>query len=295
MGIVAGHIIEIVLRVVDGLIRAPFDDESWGLLHGLVLVQSESLNPRNVGVRHWQSRPGVSRKTVTRCERQEEIVALGVAGGRERDSAQRAGAEGVGRVIVFEKLDVRTKLEAHVTVRGEPDAGQDAGGAHSDGNPVRPWESVEAAHGVGHQVRHKQAREPPKRKAVGAGAGALLDGMNGALNLANVAVRRDNVDNDGQEGRTDARKLMVTVHVGDGQAAGLVQGDDTAEHAHDGGFGAVADGVCGAKTDAARDGVEERNPLYKEKIHTERDNPMVFKYGGGDGFGHKGGCPGGGR
>lgn len=61
-----------------------------------------------------------------------------------------------------------------------------------------------------------------EREAVHTSAKSLLDGANGALNLAHVTVSRDNVHGDGVNVFTDALKFVISVNVADVETAGLV-------------------------------------------------------------------------
>jgi hypothetical protein len=115
------------------------------------------------------------------------------------------------------------------------------------------------------------------------GAEALFNRAYGALDLANMAVRRDDVQFGWSKVNTDAFEFIVSVKVTDAQTAGSVQSEDGSEFREDGLVGAVCNRCHGAKTDAAGNGVEESDTLHKKEIGAQRDVAVVQCDGRGEG------------
>ena len=80
-----------------------------------------------------------------------------------------------------------------------------------------------------------------------------------------MAISGNDVEGDGENRRSDALELVVTVYIAYGEAARGVPGDRGAQLAQYGGLGTVRYGDGGTETDAAGDGVEKREPLDKKK------------------------------
>ena len=89
---VVGVIVEIVDGGVDGLIMSPFNNEAGGLDEGLALFFGKGLNPGDGSVSHRDLGPVMTGNFVACGQRQEEVIALCVAGGREGNGAEGAGA-----------------------------------------------------------------------------------------------------------------------------------------------------------------------------------------------------------
>ena len=91
---------------VDGVIVAPFDDQTAVLQHGLAVSEGEGMDARDGRVGHGKGCPVVTGNTIAGGEGQEIIVSLRVAGRCEGDGAKGARAERVSGVVVLENLDV---------------------------------------------------------------------------------------------------------------------------------------------------------------------------------------------
>ena len=77
------------------------------------------------------------------------------------------------------------------------------------------------------------------------GTQALLDGADGALDFADVAVGSDDVDGNGVDVGADAVELVVSMEAGDLKTASLVTGKITAKFGEDGAPGPVRDASDG--------------------------------------------------
>ena len=126
------------------MIGTPFNNEAPLLNEWLVILESEGVNPSDGGLGHGQLRPGVSGDTGAGREGHKVIIALCVSRGTEGDGSERASTRGVGRGIIFENLDVRSKFESHGVKIGLRSARNEGIGTHVVGNAVLPGKLVEA-------------------------------------------------------------------------------------------------------------------------------------------------------
>ena len=99
--------------------------------------------------------------------------------------------------------------------------------------------------------------EATEREAVDTGAEALLDRANTALNLANMAIGRDDVHRDRADVLANTVKFIVGVDVANVEASRTVQVEGSGDFDEDGFVGVVGYGADGAETDAEGNGVEE--------------------------------------
>jgi hypothetical protein len=74
-------------------------------------VFGEGFDPGNRLVGNGKKRPLVARNASTGGKRKEIVVPGGVAGWGQGDGAERTGLGCVGRMVVFENLDVGTEFE----------------------------------------------------------------------------------------------------------------------------------------------------------------------------------------
>ena len=268
---------QIILVVIDEMTGAPFDNETPSLDKGLSFVLGERFNASDASIGDWNDSPLVTRNACTGSKRKEIIVAGGVAGWRERDSAKRAGLRGIGRVRWFKNLYILAKLNAHTVVirgRGASDDRERAGIAR---DAVAPRKLVETAHGVGNDVNDEQLGNALEWKPVNGGTEAFLDSFDRTFHFANMAVRRNNVHVDGPDLLLDALKFLVGVDVNDGETAGAVEVDDEVHFAKNRVVGPIRYRGNRSKTDGTGDRVEEWMSLNKEKINAKRDLAVVFE------------------
>lgn len=157
--------------------------------------------------------------------------------------------------MIVENLCVAAEFNAHVRVVRAGLTGDNGGRTETGGDAMMPWEKVEATDNVDDKTTGKKFGQAAVREAVDAGTEVLFDGSDGAFDLADVTVRRNDVEMDGEHGKTSAFKFGVGVYVTDEETTGSVQGNDGAQFGEDGVAGAVGDGRNCAETDVSRDGV----------------------------------------
>jgi hypothetical protein len=100
-------------------------------------------------------------------------------------------------------------------------------------------EHVEAADDIRHHVHNQERGKPFEREAMNAGTQPLLDGADGALDFADVAVSGDYVEVNWLECTAEALKLTVGMNVDDSETAAGVHLDNVGDCGEDGGVFAV--------------------------------------------------------
>jgi hypothetical protein len=113
-----GDKVGIVCISIDVLIVTPFNNKTTLLDERLTIGEREGLDAGNGGIRNGNFGPSVTRDTSTGGQREKEIIALGVAGGHERNRTKRARARSIGRIAVLEDLDIRAQLQTHACIVG---------------------------------------------------------------------------------------------------------------------------------------------------------------------------------
>ena len=129
----------------------------------MALVFGKGLDPRNSGVGHGNFGPVVAGDLVAGGQREEEIVALCVASGGERDGAEGARAQRVRRIMVLEDLDVGAEFHTEITELGSANTGDNGSGTEGIGDAILPWEGVETVRDMSHHVDDKKLRQALKR------------------------------------------------------------------------------------------------------------------------------------
>ena len=235
--------------------------------------------------------PLVARNARASGEGQKIVVSVCVASRCECNGAKGTRLGSVGRVRRFEDLDVLTKFDTHVVVVRRRGTGNERKRTGIRRNTVGPRKLVEAPDRVRDNAHNKKLRNALERQAVDGGAESLFDSLDGPLDFADVTIGRDNVHVDQVDIFPDAFKFVVGVNVNDNKTAGAAKVDHKVELAKDGAVRSVRDGSDGTKTDVPQNGMKERVPLSKEKIHAERDPLMVCKDTWRNGNGVVGGDP----
>jgi len=112
-GVGRGLKIGVIFGVIDGVIGAPFNDESSGLEERLTIVEGKGVDPGNGGVGDGKFGPTMAGDTSTGGKREEIKRSMGTAGGTDGDRTHGACVWGVGRVMVVKNLGVCAKFDAH--------------------------------------------------------------------------------------------------------------------------------------------------------------------------------------
>ena len=136
------RVVAVVFVIGDWMIGTPLDHEAVLLDEGLIVFNAEGFNPGNGCVGHRERCPLVARDASSSREGHKIIVALGVASGVEGNGAHGPCLGGVGRVVVFEHLDVGAELKFHVIIVGVRAARDERLRAEVFGNAVAPGKLV---------------------------------------------------------------------------------------------------------------------------------------------------------
>ena len=78
----------VALGFIDWVVGPPFDDKTALLNEGLIVLESKGFNPSNRRIGHGKRGPLVARNPRPSGEGHEIIVALGVAGGVQRNGPE---------------------------------------------------------------------------------------------------------------------------------------------------------------------------------------------------------------
>lgn len=274
-------VIWVILGVVDRVVWAPFNDKARFLEKGLAVAEGKGFNTGNGGVGNRELGPAVSGNDGAGGKGHEMAGALGVASGVQGNGAHGACMRGVGGLKIVEHLGIATELNAHGSKIGTRLSGDKSSRAKGVGNTVGPREKIEEAGDLDDSPVDENFRKATVWEAMYKRSKTLLDGADGPLNFANVAVRGDNVEVNVREMIADAFKFMIAMDVAEKETTLRILVDDGSERTNNGGAGPVGEWCNGAETKVARDGVKETELLHEKEINAQGNVAMVLEYRGG--------------
>ena len=144
-------------------------------------------------------------------------------GRRASNGTKHAGTEGVDGIEIVEQLDISAELKSETGIVGARRACNKGQGADSVGDAA--CTSRQHVQAMSHVVQHghqEELGEAPEGYTVCARSDAwLLGGAVGASDFANMAVRCNNFEVDGNVG-TDALRFMIGMDVADFESAMMV-------------------------------------------------------------------------
>jgi hypothetical protein len=275
-------VIWVVLGVVNRVVVwVPFNNKATFLEKGLSVAKGKGFNTGNGGVGNRELGPAVSGNDGACGKGHEMTGALGVASGVQGNGAHGACMRGVGGLKIVKHSGIATKLNSHGGKIGARLSGDESSGAKGVGNTIGPREKVEEAGDLDDSPVDENFRKATVREAMYKRSKTLLDGADGPLNFANVAVSGNNVKVNVREMVADAFKFMIAVDVAEKETALRILVDDGSERTNNGGPGPVGDWCNGAEAKVARNGVKETELLHKKEINTQCNVAMVRKDGWG--------------
>ena len=248
-----GIVVEIILVVINEVIRAPFDNKSTCLDERLAFVHGESFNAGDAaGVGDWNDGPLMARDVGAGCKRQKIIVvAVGISSGYVHDGTKRPSFGGVGGVGGLKNLNILPELDAHAIIVTGRRASNDRKRTGVARNAVAPWELIQAAHGVGNEVNNEQLGDSLEREPVNGGAKALLNSFDRTLHVPDVAFRWDDVHMCRPDLLLDTFEFLVGVNIDNVEAAGAVKVDEQLDFAKNRIMRPIGDGYNRSETNGA--------------------------------------------
>ena len=217
---------KVVLIVVNEVTGAPLDNEAASLEERLTLMLCERFNAGNAGIGNGKLRPLVPGDARATGEGEKTVIAGGVASGGERNGAEGPRLGSVCGSRRLENLHVLAEFHPHGVEVGRRSTGDDEKGAGIRVDTVGPGELIEATDGIRDDVHNKKLGDAFEREAVDGDTEALFDSLDGALNLTEVAVGRDDIHVNGPNVFANALEFVVTMDDEDKETACTVEGKD---------------------------------------------------------------------
>ena len=116
---------------------------------------------------------------------------------------------------------------------------------------VWPGEKVQKAGDLNDGAANEEFGKTAVREAMDKRTKALLNGPDGPFNLANVAVRSDDVEMNAGKIGVNTGKFLIPVDVVDGKTSRCIEPEDGSEFAEDSVAGPILDWCNHAETEVA--------------------------------------------
>jgi hypothetical protein len=218
--------IEVVLIVINRVVRTPLDDKTGCLDKGLPVSDGQGFDAGNGGVGDRKFRLAVAREAGTSGQRHEVVVPLSITSRGKSNGAQRTRTRCVGGVKLLKNLGIGPKLKPHGCELGRADAHHNGSGTHGGGDTVLAGKLVETPYGIRNQMPNHYFWEAFERKTMDRRPETILDGLDRALHFPNVAVRGDNVESNWSDVISYTLEFVICMDILDDKTPSLVDADD---------------------------------------------------------------------